>query len=359
MNIRLPVFALTLAMGCNPPIDLDTGNDDTGDADGPDHATAVGTTTDFAVGSLATVALDGHTVSDDLVPTTGDPRVFVEDGRVLQVNGLGFDTVSVFQPGDWSVPVTQFSVGAGTNPQDVALVDGELFVTLYERAEIAVFDLATTHHSGTVDLAAFADADGLPEAASIVELGGALYVALQQLDRDNGWVPAGGRVIQVDPTSLAVTGSWEVGPNPTLHEHPAEPEMLVVRTGTYATLNGGLLVLDPATGQPDSVILESATLGYAIADYVESPSGNGLFIAEHTDFTYSVKCIDAGGEIAHGETTTDWLAGLAVNDRGEAWIAQRSFAGTGGLVVWDVDTCTRLTATPIDTSLPPYRIAFY
>lgn len=356
MSIRPLILAL--AMGCNPPIDLDTG-DDTGDTGGPDETTAVVTTTDFAVGSLATITLDGHEVSDDLAPTTADPNVIVQEGRVLQVNGLGFDTVSVFEPGHWSAPESQFSVGAGSNPYDVAVVEGEIFVTLYERAEIAVFDLATARRSGTVDLSAFADADGVPEAASILEVGGALYVALQQLDRNNGWAPAGGQVIRVDPTSLAITGSWDVGPNPTLHPHPSEPDKLVVRTGTYATLNGGLRVLDPAAEKLGEMFLDSASAGYAVADYVEAPSGAGLFIAEHTDFTYGVKCIDEQGEVTDGETTADWLAGLAVDDRGEAWIASRPFGGAGGLVVWDVDTCSRLTATPIGTSLPPYRIAFY
>jgi hypothetical protein len=359
MTAHLIAPLLALVIGCNPPLNLDPTDDDTGDADGPDHSVAVVTTTDFVVGSLATIGLDGRGVSDDLAPTTGDPRVSVEEGRVLQVNGLGFDTVSVFQPGQWSAPLTQFSVGAGANPHDVAVVDGEAFVTLYDRAEIAVFDLATTHRTGTVDLAAWADDDGLPEVATIVELGGLLYIALQRLDRDNGWAPDEGRVVQVDPASRAVTKSWEVGPNPTLHEHPGEPETLVVRTGTYATLNGGLQVLDPGLDQLGAMVLETATLGYAIADYVESPSGNGLLIAEHMDFTYSVKCFEWGAEITDGEATADWLAGIAVNDRGEAWIAQRSFAGSGGLVVWDVDTCTRLTTDPIETTLPPYRIAFY
>lgn len=354
-----PLLLLFL-VACQPP----TGTDDTADtADtGLDDGLSrvVVTTTDFAVGSLATVDLDSFDVTDEITTTSSDPLVYAEDGHVFQVNGFGHDSVSVYAPGEYAAPEAQFSAGGGTNPYDVALIDGELFVSLYEEAHLGVFDPDSGTSLGTVDLSAHADADGIPEAASMVEVDGLLYVALQRLDRDNGWVDAGGKVVQVDPSTKQITEDWDVGPNPTVHAHPSDPGKLIVRAGLYATADGGIRVLDPAQDAPEDWLLEGSELGWGVSAYAEIDSGDAVVIAEHTDMsTYEVKCMASDGTLADGWSGSDWIPAVTVDDRGRGWVVVRSATGTSGLRVIDLATCTEVTTDPIETSLAPYRIAVY
>lgn len=333
---------------CGPPVPAD----DTGIAPGDGQVAAVVTTTDFTVGAMAAIGLDDHVVHDDLFTTSSDPVVVVDGGRLFQLNRLGTDTISVYVPGEWAAPEAQFSVGAGTNPHDVALVGDALFVTLYERPYVAILDPLTGESKGEIDLSAHSDGDGSPEASSIVTRDGRLYVGLQRFDRPGGWVSTEGRVVEIDPDTREITDWWPVGPSPTL---APSADGILVRTGTYAALDGAVTLLDPAEGLGPP-LLEEASLGYAIAD-VAHAAGGLVLIAEHTDgITYRVVCWD-GETITEGPQGYGWLPDLAVNDRGEAWVAARAVDG-GGLLVVDAETCG-LEAGPLETSLDPLTIDFY
>lgn len=343
-------------LACNPPVPAKT------DTDVPAAATAIVTTTDFAVGSLAAVDLEDWTVTDELAPTSGDPFVFVDDGHVLQVNGFQSDSVRVYEPGAWQEPLVEFSLGAGAGPHDVAVVGDELFVSLYEQAAMTVRSLADGTEVATVDLSAWADADGIPEASSIVEVDGALFVALQHFDRSAFASTGAGKVVRVDPATRQVTKAWDTGPSPVLYAHPSEPGTLVVATGTYEgaapyppALDGSLAVLDPVRDTLAAPLLADADSGYKVNGYGEVESGHAVLVVQGTDGATRVACWD-GGALSVAETLPGWAADLAVDPAGDAWIAARD---PGGLLVYDVETCTSRTGAEwIGTSLPPYRVAF-
>lgn len=346
------VLVLALA-ACTPP-----DGDDTSDA--TPHG-AVVSTTDFAVGALAAVDLDTFAVDDALATTSSDPFVQVEDGLVYQVNGFGVDSVSVYEPGAFDAPVAQFSTGTGTSPRYVARIDDKLFVSLYETDHLAVLDPDDGTSLGEVDLSAWAGTDGIPEAATMVEANGKLYVALERLDRTDGaWSDDGGHVVEVDPATLTVARGWAVGPSPKVYPHPTDPAKLMVRTGLYAQAVGGVGELDPAAATQPARTLDAATLGFGISEWAAAPTGKAIAIAEHADYSYTVECYhpDQGVATVLGPTF-DWLANPAVDDRGRAWIPLRSFDGASGLVVIDTATCAVVSTAPIGTILPPYMVAFY
>jgi len=347
---------LSLAMGCDPA--------DTGDTDNETPHGAVVSTTDFSVGALATVDLDSFDVTDSLAATSSDPFVQVEDGRVYQVNGFGVDSVSVYEAGDFDAPVAQFTTGTGTSPRHVALVNGELFVTLYEADHILVLDPDDGTSLGEVDLQAYAGVDGLPEAATLVELGGMLYVALERLDRSDPmvWTDDGGLVVEIDPGTLGVTASWEVGPSPQIYPHPTDASKLMVRTGLSGQMVGGVRVLDPSAAAPDAMLLDAATLGYGISAWAAGSTGGAVFFAEHSDYSYTVECYDPDAGVASSAVygpSFDWLTNPAVDPQGRAWIPVRSFSGASGIVVIDTATCETVTTAPIGTILPPYKVDFF
>lgn len=100
----------------------------------------------------------------------------------------------------------------GINPQDVAVdSQGRRWVTRYERSSVAIIE-SNGNFSGTVDLSADADADGLPEAAGIHIAGDHAYIALELLDRCGGWVPSGpAKILEVDLATREVTKRIELG----------------------------------------------------------------------------------------------------------------------------------------------------
>jgi len=100
----------------------------------------------------------------------------------------------------------------GINPQDVAVDSkGRRWVTRFERPTLAIIE-PDGSFSGTVDLSADADADGLPEPAGIHITGDHAYVAIERLDRCGGWVPTGpAKILEIDLTTREVTKRIELG----------------------------------------------------------------------------------------------------------------------------------------------------
>lgn len=319
----------------------------------PEHA-AVVTTTDFTVGSLAVVDLDTFEVFDNLAPTSADPVVTVQGAQILQINRLGTDTVSLFEPGEW-VPAAQFSVGAGTNPHDAVVIDEALFVSLYEEPQVAVFDLSG-QPLGRVDLSEYAGSDGVPEVSDLVVYEDRVYAALQRLDRDDAWRDDGGLVVAINPVSFEVEQTWQVGPNPNLALRRAGG--LLVRTGLYLRAEGGVRVLAPDTDTLHPYFLSALDEGVAITSYVEREDGRGFFIGEHAEDDYALYCWD-GTQVIEAAASVAWPSDLALDPRGRAWVSHRGLQGVEGVSVWDPVTCAPLLDAPLATALAPYSIAFF
>lgn len=101
---------------------------------------------------------------------------------------------------------------SGINPHDAALdADGRLWVTRYERSSVAILE-PDGSFSGTVDLLAYADADGVPEAEGVYVVGDRAYVTIERLDRCGSWLPSGpGQILEIDVAKRIVVKSIELG----------------------------------------------------------------------------------------------------------------------------------------------------
>ena len=92
----------------------------------------------------------------------------------------------------------QFSVGNGSNPQDIAFIsDSKAYVTRYDSNELWIVNPTTGVHTGTVDLSSLADSDGLCEMDKMIIVNNLLFVSLQRLDRNYYWLPSGTSYIAV------------------------------------------------------------------------------------------------------------------------------------------------------------------
>jgi hypothetical protein len=323
---------------------------------------AVVSTTDFSVGALAVVDLESGAVSDTLTATSGDPTVVADAGWLFLVNGYNTDTIRVYADGDLSAPLAEFSTGAGSNPHDVEVCRGKMFVSLYETTRIGIYDPSSGAETGAVSLVDWSDADGLPEVSSLVELDGVLYAALQHFDRDDGWTSTEGEVLEIDCESGTVTQTWQVGPSPRITAHPTRPGALLVQTGVHWQADGGLWVLDVAEGLEEEAILLESEAQVDLVSLATSDTGHLVLTAAGFEKGSSLVCLDlsTGSWSSTGESDA-WFARIDASPTGEAWISVRPSPDDSdhGLWVFDIDACApRADPSWFTLTLPPYGVAF-
>lgn len=164
------------------------------DAAPTDLATVFAVATDFATAGVAsTVSIPGLEVTTNAVEgvASTDPVVRHIGDRLYIVNRFGQDNVVVLDAADLSL-VAQISTGAGSNPQDVAVVDDLLYVAAYGSPGLVVLDLSRPDDGviDTIDLSAL-DPDGLPNCGTLVAMGREVIAVCGILDDANFLAPRG------------------------------------------------------------------------------------------------------------------------------------------------------------------------
>ena len=328
------------------------------------------TTTDYTSGGLRRIDLDTRTVLPGEVAVHTDTRLRWHDGLVYVVNRLHQDNIQVVDPATLQV-VRQFSTGNGSNPADIAFASPtKAYVTLYERANLLIVNPQTGASIGSVPLGAFADADGIPEMDHMEMVGPLLLIAVQRLDRANGFAPTDSSLVvvvdtradtvfDVNPAQPGTQGFRLTGKNPftPFVQDPETGRLLIGCSGSYSALDGGIEWIDP-------VAMKS--LGYAITE--TALGGNISGIAWYTS-THSYAVIyDASfngllvsWSAATGSTlatiySDSGLNDLGIDDRNELYVCDGTFTSPG-VRVWAAGSDVPL-AGPLDTDLPPSQITF-
>jgi len=154
-------------------------------------------TTDYTSGTLSVVDLATRAVTCDVADVSPDPVARWYQGLLYVVNRYGYDNVQVIDPAQGYATLRQFSVGNGANPQDIAFASpSKAYVSRLGSPDLLIVNPSTGATLGVIPLAAWADADGNPEAAHLAVVGDLLFVALERL---SNFVPADtGLVVVVD-----------------------------------------------------------------------------------------------------------------------------------------------------------------
>src|SRR5205814_950471 len=79
-------------------------------------------TTDFSTGSLSVGDLDTRVVTKDVASVGSDAVARFYGGLLYVVNRFGGDNIQVIDPAQNYATIRQFSVGNGSNPQDIVFV---------------------------------------------------------------------------------------------------------------------------------------------------------------------------------------------------------------------------------------------
>lgn len=337
--------------------------------------------TDFETGQLSTVATAPPRRSRKLrTPVFSDAVVRVSGGLAIVLDRFLADDVQVLGPK--LRPRLRCGTGAGSNPHDVAVlapgvrgrVRGKAYVTRYGGSDLWIVDPAARgcgrFHTGSIDLGGFADADGLPEMDQTALVGTRLFVSLQRLDRQRGFVPTAFSALAViDTTTDEVIGSIRLagrnafGDSSGLAREPGGTRLAISTPGDIYTVgDGGIqwvdtdtLSVDPAGffvtedqlgGNVTDFVLVSATKAYAIVQARNLQNRLVAFDPSHPD-----------GSVAVLFARDAFLPDIALAPDGKLWIADQSQPGYG-LRILDPATDRFVTARAIDVGLPPFSLGF-
>lgn len=265
--------------------------------------------------SVLDLSIDPVALTADVAVVHSDATVRAGNDRLYVVGRLGGDSLLALDDETFAVQ-WQLPLPAGSNPQDVALVSTcKAYVSLYQKNYLQVVNPTTgaADPQAVVPLAAFADADGLPEASFLLAHGGRVYVAVQNLV---DWATSrDGRLLVVDPATDAVETALELtSPNPFSPIVAVDDTRLAVGcVGDFSGSQGGIEVIDTASGAA-TLAVSSADLGGVVtdlvmedADLVLEGAACGFALVNTPDWTSGIRrfCLDdgQGGPGAAG----DWL----------------------------------------------------
>ena len=332
------------------------------------------TCTDFSAGEMSVVQLSNRAVTPGVQPVHTDAVVRWYNGKVYVVNRAGQDNIQVMDPALNYAVVGNHSTGNGSNPYDIVFVSStKAYIPRYNEQRLLVMNPGTGATITTIDLSAFADADGIPEMARAIRVQRWLFVAVQRLDRNNFYAPTDSsqvvvidtqtdQVVDADPAHPGVQGIVLPVQNPItdFSFDRVSSRLLIGCSGALFALDGGVAAIDPVFFENLGLTISEAQLGGEITDIewmnatrsfaiVSDPSFNTRLIAwNDVTNTASAPIFSPGGYS---------LTDVAGNDLGELYVCHSNLGGAYGLYVFRASDGAFL-AGPLDTGLPPYAISF-
>lgn len=159
---------------------------------------------DYSSGAHSVASVDPkggpRTIQNDLLPTISDITVRSHLRYFYRIERYNADNIAKFDIDNPSSPIWQYSTMGiadveSSNPLDMIFASStKAYVLRYGSTKAWVVNPSATSESafkkGTLNLSAYADSDGLPEMCSGVIAEGKLFIVMQRLNRDKGYIPS-------------------------------------------------------------------------------------------------------------------------------------------------------------------------
>jgi len=330
-------------------------------------------TTDFISGAFGWLDLDTRTAHNDVSTVHSDATLRWYEGMVYVINRAGADNIQVLDPAADFHTAYQFSVGNGTNPQDIAIASPtKAYVSRYDSPSLLVCNPTTGATIGTISLASFADADGLPEMAHLALVGHRLFVAVQRLDRNAGYSPTAyslvvaidtdaDTVIDANPALPGIQGITLTYKDPvtTFQYDRNTGRLLIGSCGFFGANDGGIEAIDVNTLSDLGSVVGEDALGGDLGDFELLNATHAYAIVSDASFNSSLVSWNPATHLKLATIASPGgfsLSDCALDDRGELYLANNGFSAPG-LYVYRAGVDTLITG-PIGTGLPPNQIAF-
>jgi hypothetical protein len=334
-------------------------------------------TTDFATGSTTSLNPDSKaaTINVEAVGSDAVLRMGI-DGLIYVVNRAGGDNIQVLDPCDGFDTVRQFSTGNGSNPHDIVFTTTDkAYVSRYDMTSVLIVNPQTGASLGSINLASFADADGLPEMDQMFMTGDFLCVLLQRLDRNNFYAPVGtsymvvintnfDTVVDMDPNVGGTQAVTLLYSNPYSEVNFATLQGLPVAyfsdVAFFGVQDGGVQRVTLASPAAQGTILTEAAAGGDILDVEIISDTIGYAIVATPSFTTILIQFNPTLGTKTGATLYA-PGGYDLNDcephdlGGVLLLADRKPTNPG-VRCFDLATGVQTTVNPVATGLPPFDL---
>jgi len=331
-----------------------------------DHVFVVTTDAAGATGSCAAFDIDAPWAGATALETIG-PMAIARHffGRHYVVNRT-LDTIQVIDPETFRTDLT-FSVGAGSNPHDILVVDERTaYVSRHASHLLYEVDPSTGDLKATIDLSGFADADGVPDMSMMARDGHHLFVQIQRLEGGHTIVPPSylavldirtNQLVDTEPGRAGVQGITLTGLRPDFKMEIDESlrRLYVNEPGILHISEGGIEAIDLDTLTALGFVTTEAQIPLDISAFVLVSPVKGYVVA-HTDFPHSSHLhafsrIDGsmlGDQLAVTFRQVDSLAHDPSTD-------QLFFPDPllNGVLVFDATTQLQLSQDPVDAGAAP------
>lgn len=355
----VPALCAALALALTGCLTQETKNETA-----PDKAFVFAVTSDYKTGNYSLFGLDSSFTRTNVDAIHSDATVRWRGGDdIIIINRLKRDNLQIVDKHNLKT-VLPIPLPALSNPYDVEVLDGKLYVAMLAYDSILVFSQKDGSRAGAISVHDFADADGFAEATALKFVDGALYAILANLDTKTFTPLPKPKLVKIDVKTLKVAKSLELPfANPLgIAYDSAGGKLYIPCVGEYTEsdfttpkLDGGIAAIDLAAFTASTLVEEKdlgGNVGSASFHAGRLIFGLGVKDAERiTSLTVTTKAattiasLDAymgGGLAVDAQTNT-----LCVGDRGKG----------KGLRLFELDTFKERAASNIDLGLPPTGLA--
>ncbi len=316
-----------------------------------------------------------------LTPIHSDAVARFGNGKVYIINRLNRDSIQVLDPDLGFQTVAEWSMGAGTNPADIAIVGpNKAYVSLYNSRFLRIIDPSTGASLGAMDLGGYSEnsslPDNLPEMSGMQIVGNSVFVCLQRLDRNDpsGFLPPGpwgSLLLEIDILTDTVIGTYTFPtPNPV-----GKPQLVDIfgeshlvfptpnRLGFISAIDGGIssFRLSTRTFRSGRLYNESAAGGdILVAQIANDQLGFASVMDAGFNKTLQVFNPSTGQRldtpIFIPSSFDASLSAILLADDGILYVANTQFTQPG-VSMFDTNRGNLLlTPVPISVDLQPYDL---
>ncbi|MEI1278741.1 hypothetical protein V6Z05_10475 [Leptospira venezuelensis] len=338
-------------------------------------------TTDFASGGRFKVLNPELLLSyPGLTPIHSDAVARFGNGNVYILNRLNRDSVQVLDPDFGFQTRAEWSMGAGTNPADIAIVgQNKAYVSLYGSRILKIIHPLTGASLGQIDLGGYSEPssipDNLPEMSGMQIVGTSLFIVLQRLDRNDpsGYFPPGSwgsLLLEIDTVTDSIIATYTFPiPNPV-----GKPQMLELfgethlvfaaanRMGFLSQIDGGVVAfrLSSRTFRSGLLFPESAAGGDILGVQIKNEQ---LGYASVLDASFNKTLQVFNPSTGHKLSTLLFipssydasLTTILLADDGILYVSNTQFTQPG-VTMFDTRDNRLLTPAPISVDLQPFDL---
>jgi hypothetical protein len=296
--------------------------------------------------TVSNITLPGAFGDDPVVRLFGDDLIVVNRADGNNITLLDAKTFTLIQ---------QIATGSNSNPQDVTIADGKLYVPIYGGSGgVGVEVLSRGSAAPAFINLGSDDPDGKPNCSSAFTVGTDVYVTCQLLDDTNANLPprGSGEVYVIDSGSDAVRTKFALQTaNPVGLLEASGDGNLVTSTVDFTNNGSGCVEKITVGATPTSACLVDNTLLGGFASRVQFDTAQLMVAAvEDASFHGQLVTYDLAVTVTPVSAQSENIGDVAVCPNGTL-IAADVTTGSAGIRLFSINE--ELTTGPTAVGLPP------